>query len=138
MVKLLLSLLAIFVAIFIVLALFVNTQTKPQPIPTPTPKEETKVPKAASEVVVTITNAGFVPQTVRIKKGTQVTWTNTEKNPHWVASDPHPTHTGLPGFDSLSALTANDSYTYTFDKTGTFTYHDYLNPLKFKGTVIVE
>lgn len=90
-----------------------------------------------SDIQVSITQDGFSPQTIQIKKGQSVTFTNTDSREHQVASDPHPTHTNLPGFDNQEALLMNDSYVYTFEKTGTFTYHDHLNPLKFHGTVVV-
>lgn len=93
--------------------------------------------KVLPQAHVSTTKDGFTPQTIQVKKGQSVTWINTDKSPHQVASDPHPTHTNLPGFDSQEALTLNDSFTFTFEKTGTFTYHDNLNPLKFRGTVVV-
>src|SRR5436190_524445 len=49
---------------------------------------------------VKITSTGFEPATIQVTKGTQVTWTNTDEADHEVASDPHPTHTGLPGLDA--------------------------------------
>ena len=66
-----------------------------------------------------------------------VTWTNNDKAPHIVASDPHPSHTNLEGLDSISDIAPNNSYSYIFEKTGEYTYHDHLNPFKFKGTVVV-
>lgn len=86
---------------------------------------------------VEITKAGFYPATISVKKGSVVTWTNKDTKPHQVASDPHPTHTALPGLGSI-VLTKGDSFSFIFEKTGTYTYHDHLNPLKFKGTIIVE
>jgi plastocyanin len=93
--------------------------------------------KAQATPEVSITNGGFLPQTIKVKKGTQVRWTNTDSAAHQVASDPYPTHTNLPGFESLAMLKA-ETYTFTFSQAGTFTYQDNLNPFKFKGTVIVE
>jgi len=90
------------------------------------------------QATVEITDSGFNPATISVKKGTVVTWNNKDSAPHWVASDPHPVHNQLPGFDSVRKIAAGESYPFTFEKTGTFTYHDHLNPLKFKGTVIVK
>lgn len=87
---------------------------------------------------VTITEQGFVPQTILIKKGSTVNWTNRDNKPHRVTSDPHPTHSVLPTLGEDNLLITGASYTYTFNKTGTFTYHDEQNPLKFKGVVIVK
>ena len=87
---------------------------------------------------VEITKDGFNPATITVNKGSTITWTNKDTDPHWVASDPHPTHTGLKGFDAGENINAGESYSFPFEKTGTFTYHDHLNPLKFHGSVEVK
>jgi len=87
---------------------------------------------------VDVTADAFVPATIRIKKGETVQWTNTEAAPHQVATDPFPTEDGLKTFKQETAMTNDQMYDYTFDKVGTYTYHDHLNPTKLKGTVIVE
>lgn len=86
---------------------------------------------------IEITDSGFVPATIEITKGDSVTWTNLDKKSHQIASDPYPTNTLLPDLVSEPLFT-NDSFTFTFDQVGTFTYHDNLNPLKLRGTVIVK
>ncbi len=87
---------------------------------------------------ITVTTQGFVPQTILIKKGSVVKWTNRDNKPHQIASDPHPTHSILPAIGKGKLLPPGSSFTFTFDKAGTFTYHDEQNPLKFKGVVIVK
>ena len=68
----------------------------------------------------------------------------------WVASAPHPSHTGYDGtsrqthcvagysgpkpFDQCAAGT---SFSFTFKQTGTWPYHDHNNSGKF-GTVVVQ
>lgn len=84
---------------------------------------------------VTVTGQGFIPATLLVKQGTQVTFISKDNKLHQVASDPHPTHAGLPSFFQTKPAS---SFTYTFVQTGTFTYHDETNPLKTHGTVIVE
>ncbi|MBI4092739.1 MAG: cupredoxin domain-containing protein [Candidatus Kerfeldbacteria bacterium] len=86
---------------------------------------------------VKITSTGFEPATVRVRVGGTVSWTNQDSNPHQPATDPHPAHTGLPGFDSLDGLSQGQVYQYTFSKAGTFSYHDHLNSFR-RGTVIVR
>lgn len=95
-------------------------------------------PVVEQPVQVMITATGFIPATVTVKAGQQITWINQDKSLHQVASDPHPFHTGLAGFDSLEPLKVNETYAFTLEKSGTFTYHDHLNPLKLKGTIIVK
>lgn len=101
----------------------------------PTSPQVTK--KQVTETEISITSNGFTPSKILVKKGTVVVWKNQDASYHQVASDPHPEHTSIPGLDS-SVLGQNEIYGYTFDNTGTYTYHDHLNPLKFTGTVTVE
>lgn len=87
---------------------------------------------------VEITGTGFVPLTIRIKKGESVTWVNKDSKPHQVAADPHPTSDLLPSLKGDEPLLQEEQYTAIFEKTGTFTYHDYLDPVGYHATVIVE
>lgn len=86
---------------------------------------------------VQYTNDGFSPKTVTIKKGETVEWTNNANDQMYVASAPHPVHTDYPGFDELQAVNKDGTYTFTFEKTGKWGYHNHLSPSD-KGTVIVE
>lgn len=88
-------------------------------------------------VEIKITADGFVPSTINIQKGDYVQFTNTDSNAHWPASDPHPVHTGLPGFDSLKGIETGKYFRYQFTTAGTFTFHDHLHPA-LKGTVVVK
>ncbi len=93
--------------------------------------------KIKGTAIVSVTNKGFTPGTITVSKDTLITFTNKDSKQHRVSSDPHPTHTKLKGFDSPN-LKKGESYFFLFDKKGTFTYHDHLNPLKFQGTVVVQ
>lgn len=99
---------------------------------TVTPAGET-----ASAVSVMYTTDGFSPKTISIKAGQTVTFVNNSDLDMWVASDPHPTHSGLQGFDERASVGASGKYTYTFTKAGTFGYHNHVDTSK-KGTVIVQ
>ena len=71
----------------------------------------------------------FSPTTVTVKVGSTVTWTNLDEEPHTVFSS-----TGL--FRS-SALDTKDSFSYTFDKAGTYRYSCTIHP-RMMGTIVVE
>lgn len=104
---------------------------------TPTPPESTPTPVAVKFVTVEYTAAGFAPKTVTIKKGEMVKFINKSGNPMDVASSPHPLHTDYPEFDQgKSAFSGKDEYDFTFEKVGTWGYHNHLNP-RDKGTVVV-
>lgn len=99
---------------------------------------------------VTLTANGFSPQTVTIKKGGSVTWTNEGAGGMWVASAKHPTHTVYDGTslnehcDTASTVVPLDqcdsggAYTFTFDKAGSWNYHNHMNASHFGTVVVVE
>lgn len=89
------------------------------------------------DVIPTITSAvniegmAFAPKLITVKKGTTVTWTNKDAVSHTVTADDK----AQIGLDS-PMLANGKTYSYTFDKVGTFTYHCAPHPA-MKGTVIV-
>jgi len=100
---------------------------------------------------VTITSLGFSPNSLTIKVGETVTWTNQDTSPHWPASVIHPFHTNYPGsdinkcgtteestiFDACDSLSQGDSYSFTFNNAGSWEYHDHFQP-GLKGTIVVQ
>ncbi|MEK7518418.1 MAG: hypothetical protein AAB424_02420 [Patescibacteria group bacterium] len=91
---------------------------------------------SSATTAITITSSGFSPSAFTVKAGAVVTWTNNSGVDIRVSSDPHPTHTDLPGLDSAS-LGSGDSYSFTFTKVGTWGYHDHFDPT-VKGSVTVQ
>jgi plastocyanin len=91
----------------------------------------------APDIVINITDHGFVPATLVVDAGTKVTWHNQTASPHQVGSNPYPGHTDLPGLYSASAIGPDETYSYTFSQTGTFGYSDYTQPT-VGGTVTVK
>jgi plastocyanin len=89
------------------------------------------------EVFVTYTNSGFSPRTITINRGQTVRFVNNSSRNMWVASDPHPTHTIYPEFDSKRGVVSGSHYEFTFNRVGTWNYHDHLNA-SMTGTVIVR
>lgn len=85
---------------------------------------------------ITYTDNGFEPFTITIKINTNVTFTNKSNGMMWIASNPHPAHTDLPGFDQKNSIGKGGLYTYTFSKIGTWKYHNHNAPEK-TGVVIV-
>ena len=91
----------------------------------------TVVPALAQNAdTVSIDNFTFNPPTLRVKAGTKVTWTNKDDIPHGIASSANT-------FARSQALDTNESFSFTFDKPGTYQYFCYLHP-HMVGTVVVE
>lgn len=97
------------------------------------PTASAESPRASVEIEEKGT---FNPATITVKKGTTITWTNTDYRPHSIGADPYPTSSSLPEFNSNGEIPHNAAYSFTFTQTGTFGYHDNLN-IKTLGTVIV-
>ena len=85
---------------------------------------------------VSIRATGFEPQALTVKVGTKVTWTNKSDVAGNVSSAVHPTHLVYPPLN-LGDVAAGQSVSLTFDKAGTYKYHNHLNPSQF-GSVVVE
>ena len=83
------------------------------------------------------TNGVFSPTNLQINVGDTVRFSNDSLFPIRVVSDPHPDHTDLPGFDSISDISSQGVFTFTFIKRGIFDYHNEKR-VEQKGTVIVK
>ncbi len=99
-------------------------------------RKEAEMP--ASVPTVEINETGFNPLVIKVKKGERIQWVNKDSRMHQVAADPHPTGETLPSLKSAEPLLKQETYTAVFEKAGTFTYHDFLDPLGYQATVIVE
>lgn len=89
----------------------------------------------SSKVANVMMNAdGLVPATLTIEKGQEITITNADSTAHRLTAD----QSLLPSFDSIDLLNQGDSYTYTFERSGTYHYYDPSNPTVFIGTVTVK
>ncbi len=87
--------------------------------------------------IVIITSNGFEPSKITITQGSKITFINSDKEPHWPASDSHPTHDIYPQFDPTEAIAPGKSWKFIPSKEGQWGYHDHLNHNK-KGVLIVE
>lgn len=99
--------------------------------------EERKTPVDQPGMVISMTDTGFFPSTVTVKAGTKVSFVNDGQALHWPASDPHPTHEGLAGFDAGAGVATGGVYEYMFDKAGEWGFHDHLDTNQ-TGKIVVE
>lgn len=114
---------------------------------TPTAPE---TPEADQNIVV-YTDSGYSPNAFTVKAGTTVIFKNESSKSMWPASAMHPSHrvysgtpleehcpdTALTAFDACTGILPGNSWTFLFDKTGTWKYHDHLSPSYF-GSIVVE
>jgi plastocyanin len=83
----------------------------------------------AWEATISIQNFSFAPVSMTVAPGTTVRWKNLDGEPHTVRSV-------ADGFRS-EPLDQNDSFTFKFDKPGTYRYVCSIHP-QMIGTIIVK
>ncbi len=84
--------------------------------------------KSSASVTVSMTPDGFVPAEITITAGTTINFINNDKQPRWPASNLHPTHTIYPEFDPKEPIDVGKSWSFKFDRVGSWRYHDHLSP----------
>jgi hypothetical protein len=85
-------------------------------------------------IIVRLPN-GFYPEIIHIEENESISFINMTLSPSWPAAGPHPTHTTYPDFDPNKGIPPGHTWTFTFAKEGTFTFHDHYSPL-MKGIVV--
>ena len=78
---------------------------------------------------VSIDNFTFTPQSLTVKAGTTVTWTNRDDIPHTVVS--------TDGAFKSKVLDTDEKFSFTFSKPGTYPYFCSIHP-KMTGKVVVQ
>lgn len=108
------------------------TTTTPTTVPTTAP---TTVPTTAPTTApssgnsISIAQFAFTPNNLTVKVGTKVTWTNNDSVTHTVTADQ--------GAFNSNALAPGSSFSFTFSKAGTFSYHCSVHP-SMTATIIVQ
>lgn len=81
---------------------------------------------------ITIKNMMFTPSQISILKGGTVTWTNNDSTAHTVVDD-----LSNVGGPSSGDIQPGSTYSFTFNKTGSFQYHCSIHP-SMRGTIVVK
>jgi plastocyanin len=87
------------------------------------------VAETPDPVQIVAKNFMFSPTPLTVKVGSTVTWTNKDDEPHTVVSDTGEFKSG--GIDT------NESFSYKFDKPGTYHFTCSIHP-RMVGTVVVQ
>ena len=104
----------------------------PTEAPTATP---TTAPTAAPTTApsngnsISIANFAFAPNSLTVKVGTKVTWTNNDSVAHTVTENN--------GAFNSGDLAPGSSYSFTFSKAGTYSYHCSIHP-SMTATITVQ
>lgn len=91
---------------------------------------------APATATITYSDNGFSPATLTVKSGAKITIKNNSSMDMQFDSNPHPAHTDNPELN-VGMVAAGQSATFTVTTTGTFGYHNHLNPTD-TGTIVVQ
>lgn len=101
------------------------------------PADSNLAQDTSSKITVRYGTSGFSPLVVTVKKGQTVEFVNESGAGMSVASDPHPSHSIYPEFDQYkTSYKGQTSFIFTFDKLGSWKYHNHANS-SHTGTIIV-
>jgi plastocyanin len=81
---------------------------------------------------VDIRNMMFTPSQITVAKGGAVTWTNNDSTAHTVVDDL--SNVGGPNSGNIEP---GATYSFTFDKAGSYQYHCSIHPY-MRGTIVVK
>lgn len=84
---------------------------------------------ASEESKVLIKDFMYAPMSLTVKAGTTVTWVNMDDEPHNVISDS--------GLFRSGGVDTNESFSYKFDKPGTYRITCSIHP-RMLATIVVE
>ena len=84
---------------------------------------------SSKQNTIEIKDFAFNPQTITVKSGDKITWTNRDEEPHTVVSVEKQ-------FKKSSALDTDQTFTITAGAPGTYTYFCSVHP-KMTGTIVV-
>jgi plastocyanin len=85
--------------------------------------------EAPNTIHIDVKNFMFAPMTMTVKAGATVTWTNSDQEPHTVVSSQ--------GLFRSGAIDTGESFSFKFDKPGTYGYVCTIHP-RMVGTVVVQ
>ena len=108
---------------------------------TPMPASTAAAPAPATGHTVAIQNFAFSPQTLTVKAGTNVTWTNSDSAPHTVTSTDGPSTSASPtGLFDSGQLASGATFSFTFTRAGTYYYECTIHAsmASMHATVIVK
>lgn len=95
--------------------------------------DQSKAEVQSGSVSMDIKDFAFSQKTLKIKKGTQVTWTNRDSAKHDITPDKQ-----SEDFKNSELLAKDASYNFTFNTVGTYAYHCSPHPYMKATIEVVE
>ena len=96
------------------------------------PSNQNNINQPSAVGSVDIKNMAFTPSQITIAKGGTVTWTNNDTTAHTVTDD-----LSNVGGPASGTIDPGKTYSFTFNKTGSFQYHCSIHSY-MRGTIVVK
>lgn len=105
-----------------------TSTSTPTTAPTTAPASTATTAPTSGGNSISIVNFAFSPQSVTVTVGTKVTWTNNDSVTHTVTAD---------GGAFNQMLAPGSTFSFTFTKAGTYSYHCSIHP-SMTATIVVQ
>ena len=103
---------------------------------------------SASATTIEVANIAYAPETLEVKVGDDVVWTNKDEGVHHTVTSGAPGDNGVPGVSEGTASEpdgvfdgdlpdASSTFSFTFSDTGTFPYFCRVHP-SMTGKIVVR
>ncbi len=93
--------------------------------------------EVAAAATVIMKDLKYSETQITIKQGEVVEFINAGSEEYWPASNIHPSHGIYPEFDPQGPVHPGESWSFKFDRVGSWKFHDHLHNREIKGTIIV-
>lgn len=93
--------------------------------------------RAVQTYNINYTDTGFQPSFIAIRVGDKIRFRNESGADMWVASNDHPFHDDYVEFDAHGSVGRYGEYIFTFDRVGTWGFHNHVNHVH-EGVVSVD
>jgi plastocyanin len=97
-------------------------------------KDRTPTNESGATLVLYRGTNGFVPSVLHVKLGTSVVFRNDSSESLRIASNPL---SNYPELDSKNMIQPGAEYSFTFQRIGTWSFNNYMNPSR-TGTIVVN
>lgn len=95
-------------------------------------------PQTAAAVII-MKDLKYSETEIAIKQGETIEFINSGESgeEYWPASNIHPSHGIYPEFDSQQPVKAGESWSFKFDRIGSWRFHDHIHFKEIKGVITV-
>lgn len=112
------------------------SKTATSALSSPSTQSRSASPATSVSDTISFDGSQFSPATLTVKSGTKVTIKNTSTMNLQMDSNPHPVHSDDTDLN-VGLISAGQSKTFTLTKTGSFGYHNHLDP-SVQGKITIE